>query len=276
VRFYILLFEILDISVYFGAMQPALHTRKGIPFFHQKTLSEFQQDIYERYDEMVVRQSALHLADAIWGEYPFQAVLDFAEMHYSEKGDINILDIGCGVGKWIGTLAQGYPKATLWGIDFSYQMLKRANEFWVKGKEISIDLRNKGFSQQMIKGECFKHLKFGLAKAEKLPFEEGSQDLIVSSFLIDRLEDPIKGLEEMYRVLKTDGKLIVVSPLNFNKAEHWEMLYPPAQLKNTLKEIGFEILDWKEDIIVEEPLDVHGNYLSWKCLGCAATKAVRY
>ena len=253
-------------------MHPALHTRKGIPFFHDKTPLEFQQDIYERYDEMVVRQTALHLADEMWGDYPFQAILDFAEKHYPEKTDGNILEIGCGVGRWIGTLAKRYPNSTLWGIDYSYQMLKRANEFWVEGKEISIDWRDKGLSQQLIKGKGFKNLKFGLAKAEKLPFDEGSQNFIVSSFLIDRLEDPIKGLEEMYRVLKADGKLIVITPLNFKKAEHWNMLYPPAQLKINLKEIGFEILDWDEDLIVEEPVDAHGNALVWKCLGFVAEK----
>ncbi len=272
---YILRFEIIDFSVYFEAMHPALHTRKGIPFFHDKTPSEFQKDVYEHYDEMVVRQSALHLADAMWGRYPFQAVLDFAKIHYPEKGDINILDIGCGVGRWIGTMAKDFPEATLNGIDYSYQMLKQANQFWVEGKEISIDIRNKGFSKQLVKGERLENLKFGLAKAEMLPFVEGSQDLIVSSFLIDRLENPIKGLEEMYRVLKTDGKLIVVSPLNFNRAQHWKTLYPPFQFKNTLKEIGLEMLDWKEDIIVEEPLDAHENLLSWKCLGFVAKKALR-
>jgi hypothetical protein len=59
-------------------MKPILD-RKGIPFFHQKTALEFQQDVYERYHEMVMRQSALHLADELWGAYPFQAVFDFVE-----------------------------------------------------------------------------------------------------------------------------------------------------------------------------------------------------
>jgi ubiquinone/menaquinone biosynthesis C-methylase UbiE len=254
-------------------MKPAISHRKSIPFFHPKTALEFQQDVYERYDEMVVRQSALHLADELWGRYPFQPVFDFAEKHYPKEAEINILEIGCSVGRWIGTLAERYPKATCWGIDYSYQMLKRANEFWVQGKEISIDLTNKGFFKKAIKNEPFNHLKFGLAKAENLPFENNTQDLILNSFLIDRLENPMQGLQEMYRVLKPNGKLIVVTPLNFNRAEHWKMYYPPIQLSNILKEIGFEILDWKEDIIINEPLDFHGNSVRWKCLGFVVKKA---
>jgi len=253
-------------------MQAFHYSRKGIPFFHQKTELEFQQDIYERYHEMVVRQLALHTADQLWGRYPFQPIFDFAEKHCEEARESTILEIGCGVGRWISTLAKRYPKSTCWGIDYSYQMLKCANEFWVKGQELSIDLRNKGFDQQSQKGEKLNNLKFGLAKAEKLPFEDNSQKIVVNSFLLDRLENPIKGLKEMYRVLKPGGKLIVISPLNFKKVDHWKMFYPSSQLSTILKEIGFKVLDWKEDIIVNEPLDVHGNLLRWKCLGFVAEK----
>ena len=253
-------------------MQAPISTRKAIPFFHQKTTLEFQQDIYERYDEMVVRQSALHTADQLWGGNPFQPVFDFAKNHYPEEMEINILEIGCGVGRWISSMAKDYPKATCWGIDYSYQMLKRANEFWVEGKEISIDMTDKGLDQLTQKGEQFTNLKFGLAKAEKLPFEDNSQNIVLSSFLLDRLENPMQGLQEMHRVLKPSGKLIVVSPLNFKKAAHWRLYYPSTKLSNIIKEIGFEVLDWKEDVIVKEPLDGHGNFVSWKCLGFVVEK----
>lgn len=253
-------------------MKSNITYRKGIPFFHQKTPLEFQQDVYERYHEMVVRQSALHLADKLWKSYPFQPVFDFAEKHYLDAKAINILEIGCGVGRWIATLAKRYPKSICWGIDYSYQMLKRANEYWVEGKEISIDLTHKGLTEQAIKSNQISNLKFGLARAEKLPFDEDSQDLILTSFLIDRLENPKKGLEEMYRVLSPNGRLIVFTPLNFNKEEHWKMYYPPIQLSSTLKQTGFEILDWQEDIMVNEPLDFHGNVIHWKCLAFVVKK----
>jgi len=253
-------------------MQPILNHRKRIPFFHQKTELEFQKDIYERYHETVVRQSALHLADQIWGRYPFQPVFDFAESHYPIIDDINIVEIGCGVGRWIGMLAGRYPNASLWGIDYSYQMLKRADEFWVQGKEISIDLADKGLENQCIKGERFDQLRFGLAKAEKLPFDDNSQDLVLNSFLIDRLEDPKKGLVEMYRVLKPNGKIIAATPLNFSKAQHWKMYHPPIHLSSILKDIGFDILDWREDIMISEPLDAHSNELGWKCLAFVLEK----
>jgi len=221
---------------------------------------------------MVVRQAALHMADKLWGRYPFQPIFDFAEGHYPKATGINILEIGCGVGRWIASLAQQYPKSNCWGIDYSYQILKCANDFWVKGQEISIDLTDKGLAQQSQKGKQLNNLRFGLAKAEKLPFDDNSQHFVMNSFLLDRLAHPMAGLQEMYRVLRPKGKLIVSSPLNFKKAEHWERYYPPTQLYNILKAIGFEILDWEEDIIVDEPLDGHGNSVRWKCLGFVVKK----
>ena len=252
-------------------MKSIVLNRKGIPFFHQKTALEFQQDIYERYHEMVLRQSALHLGDKLWGKYPFQPVLDFAEVHY-ELDYQNIVEIGCGVGRWISSLAKHYPQAICWGIDYSYQMLKRANEFWVQKKEIELDLTAKGFSKKLIAGKELHNLRFGLAKAENLPFDKNSQDLVLNSFLIDRLENPQRGLEEMHRILKPNGKLIIVTPLNFNKAEHWKTYFPPTQLLTLLKAIGFEIINWKENILVKEPLDFHGNMICWKCLGFVTKK----
>ena len=152
-------------------------------------------------------------------------------------------------------------------------MLKQANSFWVAGKDITIDLSNNGFPKtQVVKGKEIKNLKFGLADAADLPFSSDSQDLIVNSFLLDRLEDPIQGLQEMFRVLKPGGRLIMVTPLNFKKTQNWEALYPVNKIKDILVEIGFSILKWLEDLQIIESLDAHGNSISWKCLGVVAGK----
>lgn len=250
-----------------------LSFRNGIPLFISKTELETKQDVYERYDGVVIKQTALHLADDLWGEYPMQAVLDFAKDHYP-SGDVdNILELGSGVGRWIATLAQKYPQSNCWGIDYSYQMLKRADEFWVKGKELIIDLKKKGAKEIILaKGMELTNINFGLSKASELPFEDNSQDIITNSFLIDRLTDPVAGLREMKRVLKENGKLIVVSPLNYNKAKHWEKLYPPIKIYNVLLDLGFIIEDWKEDMVIEEPLDLRGNSVVWKCIAFVAVK----
>ncbi|MEO1262811.1 MAG: methyltransferase domain-containing protein [Bacteroidota bacterium] len=256
-------------------MQSPLSHRGGIPFFYKKTEKEFQKDPYEKYEEMVVRQSALHLADEVWEGYPWQAVLDFAGPHFPVIDQHQILEIGCGVGRWIGDLAKRNPAADCWGIDYSYQMLKRAREFWQLGKGVLFDLTNKGFSKRIhVSGHELNNLQFGLAKAESLPFGNDRFDFVFNSFLLDRLDDPDRGLEEMFRVLKPEGRLLFVSPLNFSKSAHWNAFYPPIKLFHLLTQIGFQVIDWREDLIVREPLDGHGNAVMWNCLGVVADKTI--
>ena len=254
-------------------MKPPISHRKGIPFFSHKSQGAFQADIYERYDDVVLRQVALHLGDELWGHYPMQQILDFADDFYPNDPHQHILEIGCGVGRWIALLAKRFPESSCWGIDYSYQMLKQANSFWLTGKDVTIDLSRKGFHETYIaKGSHIKNLKFGLADALELPFSSNSQNLIVNSFLLDRLEEPVPSLKEMFRVLKPRGRLIMITPLNFKKTEIWDTLYPANKIYDVLLNIGYNIIDWKEDMLINEPLDAHGNVIRWKCLGVVADK----
>ena len=253
-------------------MKNPLKYRTQIPFFYDKTEAEFRQDQYERFEQKVIRQTALHLADQLWPAYPFQPALDFATKHLQISPNQNIVEIGCSVGRWIGELATQYPTANFWGIDFSYQMLKRAHEFWVDQNSITLNMSHLGFSPIEINGKSLKNIQFGLAKAEDLPFEAASQDVVLSSFLLDRLDDPKKGLEEMWKVLRTGGKMVLISPLNFFKKTDWEQFQPPIKLYHILLQMGFEILDWEDSLILEEPLDCRGNAVKWNCVGVVAQK----
>jgi ubiquinone/menaquinone biosynthesis C-methylase UbiE len=254
-------------------MNPPINFRQSIPLFCNKTETQFQQDSYERFDPMVIRQTALHLADELWGHYPLQALLDFAEAYYPELENPKIVELGCSTGRWIATLAKTYPAAICWGLDYSYQMLKRAREYWVEDKSIYLDFTQQGFPSILeLKGETLSNLHFGMAKAEELPFAADSQDLLLHSFLLDRLDEPLKALQEMYRILRPGGKMIFITPLNFQKKQHWEKLYPAIKLYQLLLQTGFTILDWQEDFRIREPLDARGNEIEWKCVGVVLEK----
>jgi len=245
-------------------MKPPINFRSNIPFFYDKSNSEFRLDPYERYDEMVIRQMALHLADELWGHYPFQEVLDFVLKNIKNLKNPKIAELGCGVGRLIGELALQNPQSDCWGIDYSYQMLQQARRFWVNQQNLYLDRTERGFPIVQATGYNLTNLQFGLSKAEELPFEDDSLDLVCHSFLLDRLANPIEAIKEKYRVLKKEGKLIFVSPLNFQKKEHWEILYPVGKLNETFENIGFSIIHQKE-MTIREPLDIHGNFIEWKC-----------
>lgn len=252
-------------------MKSPVRYRRQIPFFYDKSESEIQEDPYERYDPTVIRQSTLHLCDHLWNGYPMQAILDFAKGHLPES-PVNIAEIGCSVGRWIAELAQQYPNANCWGLDYSYQMCRQANDYWTKGTSLQLNLSNRGFSDLISQeGHHIPNLNFGLAKADQLPFEDQSQDLLLHSFLLDRLPKPMAGLKEFLRVLKPNGLMCFATPLNFHQPEHWSNFYPPVKLYHSLSSI-FEIIDWKEGIKILEPLDSHGNGIQWNCLGVVARK----
>ncbi len=232
-----------------------------------------KKDLYERYDPMVVRQTLLHLSDELHDGYPFREVFDYIVCHLPEHEIHDILEVGCGVGRMIGEMHLLYPRAKCIGIDWSYQMLKRASEVWVDGVDLLMDYSRYGFDSSFrIATRSLTDLHFGLAKCEKLPTDTESHDVVYSTFLLDRLEDPVKALQEMKRVTRLDGRIIIVSPLNYTLKAHWEELYPASKLKANIISLGLEIIDWQDELLVNAPLDRRGNLVQWKCVAMTLTQ----
>ncbi len=242
---------------------PPLYHRNNIPFYYNKSEQEFRQDTYEHYDPSVIRQTAIHLGDELWSKYPFQAILDIVLQEVKTNSPTTILEIGCSVGRKIGSIAQNFPSTQCYGIDYSYQLLRQAYTYWKTEKVIEINLQNKGLNTLHLNGIPTPNLQFALAKAEQLPFPDECIDLVFSSFLLDRVDDPIATLQEQYRILKKGGHFLLFSPLNFQKASHWEQFYPLEKLSHEISQIGFSIPSTTE-IIIKEPLDFHGNHIVWK------------
>ena len=99
----------------------------------------------------------------------------------------NILEVGIGTGKNIGYYNKN---AKVIGIDFSEKMLEKSREKLIKSGKKNITLK------QM--------------DAENLNFKDNSFDYVVTSCVFCSVPDPIRGLEEIRRVLKPTGKLIMI------------------------------------------------------------------
>jgi len=246
-------------------MQSPVRIRRDIPFFYDKSETEFRADIYEHYEGMVLRQSLLHLVDELWEGYPFQKILDWTIENIPQKSKMNIVDIGCSVGRLIAEIASKYPQSECYGLDYSYQMLRQAQDFWVKGKRIDFDLSKRGFGTISLEGENLANLHFGLAKAVQLPFASDSLDVVCNSFLLDRVEEPLQVIEEMYRVLKVGGRLLSITPFNFQKTKHWQNFYPFSKLKSEVQSVGFQFVKDKKEFQLKEYLDANKNAVEWNC-----------
>ena len=243
------------------------------PQYCTKSATEIAADRYERWDPTVLRQIVLHQCDALHGGYPGQPVLDYVRAWLPDIPKAEVLELGCGVGRLLAEIARQHASWTCTGLDYSTALLKRAHAAYVRGDAQRVHAARFGWGQPEAVGFRLKKIQFGLAKAEKLPQADSTVDCIVSSFLFDRLEDPLVALDEWRRALRPGGRLIVVTPLNFYRAKQWAALYPPVKLLAAIQQCGWAVLDWREGIEVFEPLDGHGNGVRWVCLGFCLVKA---
>lgn len=247
-------------------LPPPSITRRGIPFYHEKTEAEFKQDVYERYDELVTRQTALHLADDLHGGYPFLPLLDYLWSWLPEGERLAVADLGCSVGRLAAEVARGHADWDVYGLDLSYQMLRQAQDYWRSGQPLQPNLVRYGWGTPNLPGHQITNLHFALARAEELPFPDASLDVIINTFLIDRLSNPISVFTEWRRVLRPGGRIITVSPLNFLRADSWRMAHPPVKILHQLQVQDWQLLDWTDPLLLLEPMDSRGNGVNWQCL----------
>lgn len=105
-----------------------------------------------------------------------------------QKGE-SILDVGCGDGYYLHLLSHVEPNAKYTGTDFDEAGLKSAR-------------KNLKKSIPLVEADLMK----------KLPFKSNTFHKIVMSEVAEHLPDDVKGLKEVYRVLKPGGTLALTVP----------------------------------------------------------------
>ncbi|THH37959.1 class I SAM-dependent methyltransferase [Neolewinella litorea] len=253
-------------SAFGSLLPPPLDERRGIPLYYRKSEEEVRQDVYERYDELVARQTALHLADELHGGYPLQPLADYLQPWIPAGPARAVADVGCSVGRLVGDIALAHPDWDCYGIDFSYQMLRQGRDYWTAGKSVSANLLRYGYPLESFTGHQLPNLQFALADAAALPFPDHSLDLLINTFLIDRLPDARRAFTEWQRVVKPGGRVVMVSPLNFLKQKQWEHFHPPIKIVDHLLREGWQLLDLTDPLDLEEPMDKRGNVVRWRTL----------
>ncbi|MEB3982104.1 class I SAM-dependent methyltransferase [Mycobacterium sp. 663a-19] len=139
----------------------------------------------------------------------------------------HVLDVGCGTGYLLCTLAGRYPAARqLCGIDAAPQMIATASAFTPDDR-----------------------LTFAVGVAEEIPYPDATFDLIVSTTSFDHWTDQQAGLVECARVLRPGGRLVLVDQFS-----RW--LLPTlatsrrgkartkARASNLVLHAGFRSLQW--------------------------------
>ncbi|MBU1726023.1 MAG: class I SAM-dependent methyltransferase [Candidatus Omnitrophica bacterium] len=190
-------------------------------WFHRKTSSPDQEGEYSA---------------GFWQEKVRRSAVGFLR---GQQG--NILEIGCGEGLFLLELSRENPQAQIFGIDFSRERLKQAEE--------------------KINKEGLNNIHLSCQEAPRIDFEEGKFDAVACVnvfFNMPSLSIIKETLLQARRVLKKDGKLVFdfrnsLNPLlllKFSLARFYDptikglplKTYSPAVIENALAESGFEIL----------------------------------
>jgi ubiquinone/menaquinone biosynthesis C-methylase UbiE len=129
-------------------------------------------------------------------------LLDIKQSH-------KLLDVGCGTGISTGYFSQ---KCHVTGIDPCKELLAQTKQNCIQGK------------------------------AENLPFEDNSFDIVISVTSIHNFDSFEKGIKEMKRVLNKNGQLVVSVMKRSSKLDDIE-----EELKNTFS--GIKTIEEEKDII---------------------------
>jgi len=108
---------------------------------------------------------------------------------YTVEGSIT--DVGCGSGILLGLIAKEWSTIKLVGVDISKEMLERARA---------------NFESSGLGGRA----EFKEGSSDRLPFEDQTQDFVVSTLSLHHWADPESAFNEIHRVLKPGGKMLVL------------------------------------------------------------------
>ncbi|HEV3203590.1 MAG TPA: class I SAM-dependent methyltransferase [Gemmataceae bacterium] len=153
---------------------------------HRQSFSEYRQYIRHHYDGLAGAFTAV--TGVITGHEALAGRL-IRPGAFDVRGCKRILDAGCGNGRYTQFLLhQADPDAFLTGFDYSQKMLERA--------------RNRLHSDRATQVA---------ADLTRLPYADAGFDAIICGWVLEHLPDPRPGLQELARVLRPGGKLLLLA-----------------------------------------------------------------
>lgn len=139
-----------------------------------------------------------------------------------------LLDIGCGTGRFLEALRSNFPNWNLYGLE--------------PNKSAAAFARRKG-------------LQVTTGFIEDSNFQDGSIDLILLHHVLEHIEHPLFFLEKCSALLKKGGYIIIAvpnhnSPLARIFGKHWYHMdiprhlffFTPTTLQNLIKKAGFSVV----------------------------------
>ena len=159
-------------------------------------------------NEVKVRNQYDRLADIYdlrWHNYILNTLSFLRDWERIEPQD-RVLDVACGTGEFERLLLERNPRQKITGIDISEKMLNVARE----------------------KYRAYPNIEFHQASVHSLLFASESFDVAVCANAFHYFDEPEVALAEMKRVLKPNGKIIILD---------WNKDYPVCRICDWLLQI---------------------------------------
>ncbi|MBI4387554.1 MAG: methyltransferase domain-containing protein [Candidatus Omnitrophica bacterium] len=137
--------------------------------------------VEKRYDYLAEKY------DVRWRGY-VSSTLGFIQKWINAKGSERILDVACGTGVLEQMLVSGHLNQSITGIDISEKMLAVA--------------------KQKLGG--YPNLTFLKGSASQIPLPDDHFDIVVCANSFHYFDKPLVCLNEMRRVLKTEGRIVIL------------------------------------------------------------------
>ena len=175
-----------------------------------------------------------------------------------------IMDLGCGTGYHSIQLQKRYPHAQVYGVDLSAGMLSYAQA---------------KYSNEAICWLC--------GDAESLPLQSSSQSLVFSNFALQWCDQLDKLSSEIYRVLESDGQLLLAVPgprtlielrqawADIDKTVHVNRFASLDRWQEALARASFSQIDLETIAVTEQHQSVRQLLLELKNVGAHNNNAGR-
>jgi len=138
-----------------------------------------------------------------WEDRMFSRIFSAIFERLVVNPDARFLDAGCGNGQWIEYFHRYYGYRNFTAVDFSSEMLTVARERMRYADDVQAE---------------YLH-----ADLEKIPVGDDTMDIVHLFGVMDHLVDPSKVLNELHRLLKRGGYLILNAPIRYSFC-HWSNL----------------------------------------------------
>lgn len=171
--------------------------------------------------EGIEAHSAEHFGDARdhWWNGDFLRLLA-QRFRFDEVRDV--LDVGSGVGHWGMLLATVLPEgARVTGVEREAVWVERAT------------------ARAKARGHAFTYVQ---GDATKLPFPDGSFDLVTCQTVLIHLRDPAAAIAEMRRVARPGGLVLVAEPNNLTESLLLDSVTNQASVDEVVDLVRFQLL----------------------------------